>query len=60
MQHLTVLFISHELSVVYHYATDVLCLSRVQACFGPPQTILTPDRLREVYGTDISYHVHDH
>jgi len=27
-QGLTVLFISHELSVVYRYATDVLCLSR--------------------------------
>lgn len=59
-QGLTVLFISHELSVVYEYATNVLCLSRAQAYFGPPQTILTPDRLREIYGTEINYHVHDH
>ncbi len=33
---LTVLFISHELTMVSHYATNVLCLSHTQACFGPP------------------------
>ena len=59
-QGLTVLFISHDLSVVYQYATDVLCLSRAQAYFGPPWTILTPDRLRQLYGTEINYHVHNH
>ena len=56
---LTVLFISHELSVVYRYATDVLCLSRARTCFGPPRTILTPDLLQEVYGTGVGYHIHD-
>lgn len=56
---LTVLFISHELSVVYRYATNVLCLSRAQACFGPPRRVLTPDLLQEIYGTEVDYHVHD-
>ena len=59
-QGLTVVFISHELSVVYRYATNVLCLSRPQACMGPPRTILTPDLLHEMYGTPVDYHVHDH
>ncbi len=58
-RHLTVLFISHELSVVYRYATNVLCLSRIRACLGPPRTILTPDLLDQVYGTQVNYHVHD-
>jgi zinc transport system ATP-binding protein len=58
-QGLTVLFISHELSVVYQYADHVLCLSRARTCFGPPRTILTPDLLREIYGSEVSYHVHD-
>ena len=57
-QGLTVLFISHELSVVYRYATDVLCLSRDRVCVGPPKTVLTPDLLREMYGTPVGYHVH--
>jgi ABC-type Mn2+/Zn2+ transport system ATPase subunit len=56
---LTVLFISHELSVVYHYATNVLCLGRGRACFGPPRKILTPDLLCEIYGTPVDYHVHE-
>jgi zinc transport system ATP-binding protein len=58
-QALTVLFISHELSVVYRYATDVLCLSRDRVCIGPPRTVLTPDLLHEMYGTPVSYHIHD-
>jgi zinc transport system ATP-binding protein len=56
---LTVLFISHELSVVYRYATDVLCLSRDRMCVGPPKTVLTPDLLHEMYGAPVDYHVHD-
>ena len=57
---LTVVFISHELSVVYRYATNVLCLSRPKAYMGPPKAILTPELLHEMYGTPVDYHVHDH
>jgi zinc transport system ATP-binding protein len=56
---LTVLFISHDLAVVYRHATDVLCLGRHGACLGPPREILTPELLREMYGVPLSYHVHD-
>jgi len=58
-QGLSVLFISHELSVVYRYATNVLCMGRRHACCGPPRKILTPDLLSEVYGSPVDYHVHD-
>ncbi len=57
---LTVLFISHEVTVVSRYATNVLCLSRGATCFGPPSTVLTPDLLRDMYRTNVHYHVHDH
>jgi len=56
---LTVLFISHELTVVYQYATDVLCLGHKRARLGPPRKILTPDLLYEIYGTAVDYHVCD-
>ncbi len=57
---LTVLLISHELSIVFRYATAVLCLGHgQQICYGTPETILTPDRLREVYGSPLAFHVHD-
>jgi len=57
-ERLTLLLISHELSVVYRYATNVLCLSRDHPCFGPPEEILTPERIEQVYGTPLKYHHH--
>lgn len=55
---LTVLLISHDLSVVYRHATNVLCLTRERSWFGAPRQILTPERLHEVYGTSVEFHVH--
>jgi zinc transport system ATP-binding protein len=56
---LTVLFISHELSVVYRYASNVLCLGRGRSCVGPPKTVLTPELLNEMYGTKVHFHIHE-
>jgi zinc transport system ATP-binding protein len=56
---LTLLLISHELTLVYRHADYVLCLSRRRAWFGPPVTILTPERLQEAYGTTAQFHVHE-
>lgn len=57
-ERLTLLLISHELTVVYRYATNVLCLSREEPCFGPPEEILTPQRIEQLYGTPLKYHHH--
>ena len=56
---ITTLLISHDLSVVYRYASAVLCLGRQRAFLGAPEVVLTPERLSEVYGTPISFHLHD-
>jgi zinc transport system ATP-binding protein len=58
VERLTLLLISHELSVVYRYATNVLCLSRERPCFGAPEEILTPERIEQVYGAPLKYHRH--
>lgn len=57
-QGLTVLLISHDLSVVDRFATNVLCLTRARAWFGAPTQVLTPERLHELYGTPVEFHVH--
>lgn len=57
---MTVLLVSHDLSVVYRHADYVLCLGRHGMCFGPPRTALTAERLYEVYGEPLGFHVHDH
>jgi zinc transport system ATP-binding protein len=56
---MTVLLISHDLSVVHHYATRVLCLGARRACFGAPREVLTPEVLERTYGKKLGYHVHD-
>ena len=57
-QRLTVLVISHELSIVYRYADRVLCLGHEPPFLGPPEEVLTPDRIERVYGAPLRYHLH--
>lgn len=55
---LTVVVVSHDISFVYRYATDVLCLNRKGICFGPPH-MLTPEILEQVFAsTMILEHQH--
>jgi len=56
----TVLFISHDLTVVHRYADHVLCLSRGYTCFGVPRKVLTAETLAALYGGAVGLHVHDH
>ncbi len=58
-ERLTLLLISHELSLVYRYADVVLCLSRRRAWLGPPVSILTPERLGEAWGGPPRLHLHE-
>lgn len=59
-EHLTVIFISHELSLVYRMASEVLCLGRRGlTCFGPPRHILTPETLERTYGAPVDHYLHE-
>lgn len=60
---ITVILVSHELSVVYRYATKVLCLNKEKICFGQPEEALTTEILKELYGSPHklhSRHTHNH
>lgn len=60
-QQLTVLLVSHDLSVVFRSASMVLCLSKARPCFGPPQQVLTPEALEELYSAPPKLYQHqDH
>jgi zinc transport system ATP-binding protein len=59
-EHLTLIFISHELSLVYRMAGLVLCLGRRGvSCFGPPRQILTPETLERTYGAPMDHYLHE-
>jgi len=55
---ITVILVSHDLSVVYRYASRVLCLGKRKLCMGPPKEILTPEMLEEVYGAPLKFYRH--
>lgn len=55
---ITLILVSHDLSVVYRYATRVLCLSKNVTCMGTPKEILTPEMLEELYGAPPKYYRH--
>jgi zinc transport system ATP-binding protein len=59
----SILLVSHELTVVTHHAHHVLCLKdgRIQ-CQGPPQEVLSGEMLAQTFGLDkaIFHHHHHH
>ncbi|MGA3292568.1 MAG: metal ABC transporter ATP-binding protein [Candidatus Acidiferrales bacterium] len=55
---MTVILVSHDLSVVYRYADMVLCLSKGKPCMGPPKEILTPEMLEDLYAAPPKYYRH--
>jgi zinc transport system ATP-binding protein len=57
----TVLLVSHELSMVSRYAHHVLCLrdGTIQ-CQGTPGEVLTPGNLAQTFGTDMQQFLHHH
>jgi len=59
-ENFTMLLISHDLSVVHRWATNVLCLNKKEVCFGEPRVAITPDVLKELYGEEKSLYKHNH
>lgn len=56
----TVLLISHDLNVVYRYATKVICVNKSMVCQGIPEEVLTPGQLSDLYGEGKYYHHFEH
>jgi len=57
---LTILLITHDISVIWKHATNVLCLNKKLICYGHPEQTLTPELLKKVYGTEVSLYEHRH
>lgn len=57
----TPIIVSHDLTFVYKYATQVLCLNKRGLCFGEPREVLTPKMLGQLYGTPhgLYHHLHE-
>jgi zinc transport system ATP-binding protein len=59
-RNLTILLVTHDLSIVWEHANNVLCLNKKMLCYGIPRKILTPKYLEQLYGTGIKFYEHKH
>ena len=59
-KNLTILFVTHELSIVYRLADRVLCLNKRMLCMGAPKEKLTPEAISSLYANSIRFYQHKH
>jgi len=53
--HKTVIMVVHDLNMAAHFSDRVALMNGGQiVAFGPPQEILTPERIRSVYGVRVT------
>ncbi len=57
---LTIMLISHEVNMVYTFATQILCLNRDLVCNGNPKEAITQEVLERLYGKSIAFRPHEH
>ncbi|HKQ39701.1 MAG TPA: metal ABC transporter ATP-binding protein [Verrucomicrobiae bacterium] len=57
---ITVMLVSHDLSMVYRHADWIYALNGVICCEGPPQTIMNAESLKQAYGIHVSPYGHHH
>ena len=55
---MTIILVTHDLSVVWEHADNVLCLNKKGLCYGAPKHILTTENLQQLYGTGVKYYHH--
>jgi ABC-type Mn2+/Zn2+ transport system ATPase subunit len=58
--HLTVILVSHDLSMVYRHAAHVYALNGVICCEGTPEEVLNAESLKQAYGIHVSPYEHHH
>lgn len=58
-RNLTILLVTHDLSVVYQLADRCLCLNKKMLCYNIPKE-LTQERLSQLYGSGIKFYQHSH
>jgi len=59
-RNLTIILVTHDLNIVWEHANQVLCLNKQKMCLGEPNMVLTPEKLKQLYGTGLKYYEHHH
>jgi zinc transport system ATP-binding protein len=56
----TVMMVSHEISMVYKFTDRIICLNRDLISHGETKTALTKEVLKKLYGDSADLKAHDH
>ncbi len=56
----TVMMVSHEISMVYKFSDRIICLNRDLISHGETKTALTREVLKKLYGDSADLRIHDH
>jgi len=57
-RNLTILLVTHDLSVVFKFSDFVICLNKYPICQGVPKEVLTLENLHKLYGEEIKFYTH--
>ena len=57
---MTLVFVSHDLSLVNSLSDNVLCINRVIQCQGSSPEVMTSENLRTLFGGDSGIYKHEH
>lgn len=57
---ITLIVVSHDIDVVAHEVTHLICVNKTIVCHGKPKDVLNSDFLKRVYGDNLRMVVHDH
>jgi len=59
-KNLTIILVTHDLSVVFKFSDYVVCLNKCPICQGKPKEVITPESLSKLYGQEIKFYEHYH
>lgn len=59
-RNLTIIMVTHDMSVVYGLADSVLCLNKKLICYGAPSEALNPESMKQLYGEGVAFYKHEH
>ncbi len=54
----TVVLVSHEIDIVFQYASQVICLNRKLICTGKPENVINENTLKSLYSQDVALYQH--
>lgn len=57
---LSIILVTHDLSVVSKITDYVICLNKCPICQGKPREVLNPKNLEKLYATELKFYKHYH